>query len=208
MNFLWVYGSEAHPEEHPFQSGYESKDLGWEHPYTISLEMQERAQRAKWMKTDPNPDFEIPMMVDYVNYPPHQNDEVRGAYRGGGFYSGFVIDCDGMVKRAENWGWFSPGGEWWGLPLAPLTELHDYLDAYLANPPTCYGQSDADGGPQEDGGTMADGANDQPDDEAPVDDPSGSNNCASSSPSTGSLGLLGLGWILLVRRRQGVIDCL
>lgn len=71
VNFVWVYGSEAHPEEHPFKKGYESRDLGWNHPYTISKSMKERAQRAKWMKTDPEPDYTIPMMIDYINDPPN-----------------------------------------------------------------------------------------------------------------------------------------
>jgi len=30
------------------------------------LPMEERAQRAKWMKTDEDPDFEIPMAIDFV----------------------------------------------------------------------------------------------------------------------------------------------
>jgi hypothetical protein len=146
VNFLWVYGSEAHPEERPFQSGYESKDLGWEHPYSIAHEMSERAQRAQWMKTDEDPDFEIPMMIDYINHPPHRDNAIRTSYRGAGFYSGFVIDCDGRVLVAENWSWFAPGGEWWGLPLAPIDELHAFLDAYLANPSPCYAQDQPDGG--------------------------------------------------------------
>ena len=59
VSILWVYGDEAHPEEDPFASGYESKDLGWSHPYSITHTMAQRAERARFMKTDPEPDFTI-----------------------------------------------------------------------------------------------------------------------------------------------------
>ena len=85
VNFLWVYGSEAHPEENPFEEGSESKDLGWDHPYSITHTMEERAQRAKWMKTDEDTDFEIPMAVDYINDPPNVDNAIRSAFRGDGF---------------------------------------------------------------------------------------------------------------------------
>ncbi len=138
VNFLWVYGSEAHPEEYPFQDGFESVDLGWTHPYTISGTMKQRAQRAKWLKTDPKVDFEIPMMIDFINDPPNTNNAVRAAYLGSGFYSGYVIDCDGTVLKSHSWGWFAPGRDWWGLPLQPIASLQAFLDAYLADPPACY----------------------------------------------------------------------
>lgn len=138
VNFLWVYGSEAHPEEDPFAEGYESKDLGWSHPYTFTNTMEERAERALWMKTDPDPDLTLPMLVDYVGHPTQPDNAIRTAYFGYGYYSGYVIDCDGVVKVAHDWGWYGPGGEWWGLPLASEAELRVWLDAYLADPPTCY----------------------------------------------------------------------
>lgn len=149
VNFLWVYGSEAHPEEYPFATGFESSDLGWNHPYSISTKMDERAQRAKWMKTDPDPDFELPMIIDYINHPTATNNAIRAEYRGGGFYSGYVIDCDGTVLKAHNWAWFAPGGEWWNLPLTPISDLHQFLDGYLASPPACYGSTTM---PSTDGG--------------------------------------------------------
>lgn len=158
VNFLWLYGKEAHPEEHPFQEGYESKDLGWEHPYSITTEMEQRAQRARWLRTDQDPDFEIPMALDYINYPPHADNEIRANYRGSGYYACYVIDCDGKVKKAHAWGYFAPGGEWWGLPLTPISELYDYLDAYLANPPACYRQDDQDAGTS-DAGDITDAGN-------------------------------------------------
>ncbi|MBW2262358.1 MAG: hypothetical protein JRG91_10335, partial [Deltaproteobacteria bacterium] len=138
MSFIWVYGSEAHPEEDPFPEGYECTDLGWTHPYFFTTAMEERAQRAKWLKTDPEPDFEIPTMIDFINDPPNVNNAIRATYRGSGFYSGYVIDCDGTVLVREHWGWFAAGGEWWGLPLAPIERLYSFLDAYLADPPECY----------------------------------------------------------------------
>ena len=148
INFVWVYGSEAHPEEYPFQKGYESKDLGWKHPYGITSTMAQRAQRARWMKSDPHPDFEIPMMIDYINDAPNANNAIRKAYLGGGFYSGYVIDCDGTVLYARSWAWFAPGKDWWGLPLDPVANLHKLLDDYLKSPPACYTKgSPADSGP-------------------------------------------------------------
>ena len=111
VNFLWVYGSEAHPEENPFQDGYESTDLGWDHPYSITDTMEERAQRAKWMKTDEDPDFEVPMAVDFVGHDTQPDDEIRRNYLGGGYYSCYVIDCDGTVLQRHPWGWYAPGGD-------------------------------------------------------------------------------------------------
>jgi hypothetical protein len=105
------------------------KGVGWEHPYTITTDMSERAQRALLMKTDPEVDFEIPMVVDYVNHATEPDNAIRNAYRGGGFYSRFVVDCDGIVKVAHGRGWYALGGEWWGLPLAPVSELRAWLGA-------------------------------------------------------------------------------
>lgn len=139
MNFVWVYGSEAHPQEYPFQSGFESTDLGWEHPYSITETMEQRAQRASWLKTDLSPEAEMPIMVDYINSPDGQpNNAIRGAYRGGGFYSGYVIDCDRTILDANRWAWFGEGGQWWDLPLRPIEDLHALLDDYLEDPPDCF----------------------------------------------------------------------
>ena len=103
--------------------------------------MEERAERARWLKSDPDPDLEIPMVIDYINSPPRRDNEIREAYKGRGFYSGYVIDCDRTVLQRKPWAWYGEGGEWWGLPLAPVEELHAFLDRYLANPPSCYGGS-------------------------------------------------------------------
>ncbi len=150
VNFGWVYGSEAHPEENPFMEGYESKDLGWSHPYTFSTSMEQRAERAAWMKSDPDPDFEIPMLIDYVGHDTMADNAIRSAYRGSGYYSAYVIDCDGIVKRTHTWGWYDEGGEWWDLPLASADELVAWLDAYLANPPACYQVQEPPPDPPED----------------------------------------------------------
>lgn len=138
MNFLWVYSSEAHPEERPFARGYESKDLGWKHPYTVSGDMKERAERATWLKTDREPALEIPMIIDYINSPPQRDDEIRQSYLGGGYYAGYIIDCDGTVLQRNPWAWYGTGGEWWGLPLVPIESLHEFLDEYLESPSSCY----------------------------------------------------------------------
>jgi hypothetical protein len=138
VNFLWAYAREAHPEEHPFSSGFETKDLGWGHRYFEPTTMEQRAQRARWMKADLQPDAEMPMIIDYINSELGPDNAIWNAYRGGGFYSGFVIDCDATIIYQANWAWFGPGGQWWGLPLRPVEELEDFLDNYLADPPPCY----------------------------------------------------------------------
>ena len=160
------------------------------------------------MKTDPEPDFEMPMMIDYINDPPHTNNAIRSAYRGGGFYSGFVIDCDGTVLLAHAWAWFARGKEWWNLPLAPIENLHAYLDAYLADPPPCYDNPGI--GPPEAGPP---GARDAGQAGPPTEEPSGpgasgggSSGCAVSGAPVawplGPLALLGLA-AALKRRRRG-----
>ena len=123
----------------PFVEGYETKDLGWSHPYTITRTMGERAERARWLKTDPEPDIEMPMAIDFVHTDLGPRNAIRESYIGAGFYSGFVIDCDGRVLRSHPWAWYGPGGGWWDLPLVPIADLNDFLDSYLADPPACYG---------------------------------------------------------------------
>jgi hypothetical protein len=100
--------------------------------------MSQRADRAKKLKTDPEPDLTLPIMIDYIRSPLGNDNAIRDAYLGGGFYSGYVIDCDGKIAVAKDWAWFGPGKSWWNLPLAPIASLHAFLDAYLENPPTCY----------------------------------------------------------------------
>ncbi len=211
VNFLWVYGSEAHPEEDPFMEGYESKDLGWSHPYTRSTTMEQRAERAAWMKSDPDPDYTIPMLIDFVGHPTEVDNAIRAQYFGYGYYSGYVIDCDGVVRVAHDWGWYGPGGEWWGLPLAPVDALRAWLDAYLADPPSCYEdpnppQPDA-GVVAPDAGSGADGQVTGPDagpDAGPDDAGGNSGGCSTvpGSSSTPAVLLLGLLLLLLGSRRR------
>jgi hypothetical protein len=108
------------------------------HPYFEPITMAERAQRARWMKAELEPDAQIPMLIDYISSPLGMNNAIWNVYGGGGFYSGFVIDCDATIIYSANWSWNSPGGKWWGLPLRPVEDLESFLDAYLANPPACY----------------------------------------------------------------------
>jgi hypothetical protein len=190
VSFVWVYGSEAHPEEHPFKEDYESKDLGWSHPYSITTTMAERAQRAKWMKTDPEPDYEIPMMIDYINVEGHDDDAIRRAFFGSGFYSGYIIDCDGTVLRRHAWGWYGPDGEWWGLPLAPVQDLEQFLDSYLADPPPCYGAAAADAGARDLEPRPDDRGAEAPDRRSPPAAATGS----SSGCAVGGVGRLGAAW--------------
>ncbi|MDY7107546.1 MAG: hypothetical protein SYC29_02820 [Planctomycetota bacterium] len=138
MNFVWIYGKEAHPEEHPFAPGFETIDLGWTHRYFETTTMEQRAERARWMKSELEPDAEMPMMMDYINSELGEDNAIRAVYGGGGFYSGFVIDCDGTIIYQSPWGWFRPGGQWWTLPLPPAADLEAFLDEYLADPPPCY----------------------------------------------------------------------
>ncbi len=135
VNFLWAYSREAHPEEAPFPTGFETRNLGWEHRYFEPTTMDERAQRARWMRQELEPDAQIPMIIDYMNSPLGPDNAIWNAYTGGGFYAGFVIDTSATVIYQENWAWRSPGGKWWGLPLAPAQNLEAFLDAYLADTP-------------------------------------------------------------------------
>ena len=205
VNFVWVYGSEAHPEEYPFVKGSESKDLGWTHPYAISKTTTERAQRAKWMRTDLKPAAEIPMMVDFINSPGQQNNAIRREFLGSGFYSGYVIDCDGKVLMARSWAWFAKGRDWWGLPLASIESLHTFLDKYLASPPSCYAASTL---PKPDGGSVS-----APDTGVvaipppPTNPGAGGANDGCSVGGTANAGQLGLLFLLLfafraARRRR------
>lgn len=138
MNFAWVYSREAHPENSPFARGFETRDLGWNHPYFRPSTMEERAQRARWLKMELEPDGEIPILIDYINSPLGSDNAIWKFYIGGGFYTGFIIDCDGMQIQGLSWAWLEPGGQWFALPLAPFRNLVDFLDEYLANPPACY----------------------------------------------------------------------
>ena len=75
INFRWVYGREGHPSDANHKGG--SYELGWRHPDSVTKSMKDRAQRAVWMKTDPDRDYEIPMMIDFINDPPNKDDASR-----------------------------------------------------------------------------------------------------------------------------------
>jgi hypothetical protein len=124
INFVWVYGREAHP----------GQDC-WDHPEGPTKTMAERAQRARWMKTDPEPDIEMPVIIDYIADPPNEDEAIRRAYGGGRPNSGYVIDCDGRVLEAHGWAWAVDGTSPGSLAFG---ELERSLDAYLADPPACY----------------------------------------------------------------------
>ena len=129
MNFIWVYGKEAHP-------GSEC----WDHPVTVTQTMAERAQRGRWMKYDPDPDLEIPMIIDYIAHETMRNEAIRASYGGGRPNTGYLIDCDGTVLEQHDWAWSMDGtapgrrnGE-----LLDFGDLADSLEAYLEDPPACY----------------------------------------------------------------------
>ncbi len=129
INFIWVYGKEAHP-------GTEC----WDHPVTVTKTMPERAQRGRWMKYDPEPDLVIPMMIDFIEHDTHSDEAIRSTYGGGRPNAGYLIDCDGTVLEQHDWAWSSDGT----APGRRRGELLDFgdlaasLERYLDDPPACY----------------------------------------------------------------------
>ncbi|MCP4746566.1 MAG: hypothetical protein GY874_10580 [Desulfobacteraceae bacterium] len=101
-------------------------------------------QRANWLNTDMNPDGEMPFIIDYIDSNLGQDNAIKSAYKGGGYYSAYIIDCDGTIIKSLNWGWMGPGGDFMGLPLTPIEELYSFLDDYLANAPDCYDNAQVD----------------------------------------------------------------
>ncbi len=63
---------------------------------------------------------------------------MTGTYRGSGWYSGWVLDCDGTAIKQDTWGWATPTTQWCGLPLSSAADLDSFLDRYLQSPPECY----------------------------------------------------------------------
>jgi len=129
VNFLYMYVREAHPDPMYAPCG-STADLGWNHPSRNTVTVEERAQRARWLKHDF--DLTFPYIIDTMD------DALKFVYRPSGFYVGWFIDCDRRVHIFERWGWATPETQWCGLPLADADELESFLDAYLANPPACY----------------------------------------------------------------------
>ena len=124
-----MYVREAHPDPMYAPCG-STADLGWNHPSRDTVTIEERAQRARWLKHDF--DLSFPYIIDTMT------DAIKFAYRPWGFYVGWFIDCDRRVHIFERWGWATPDTQWCGLPLADADELETFLDTYLANPPACY----------------------------------------------------------------------
>jgi len=124
-----MYVREAHPDPMYAPCG-STADLGWNHPSRDTVTVEERAQRARWLKDDF--DLSFPYLIDSMT------DAIKFTYRPWGFYVGWFIDCDRQVHVFERWAWATPDTQWCGLPLADADELETFLDAYLANPPKCY----------------------------------------------------------------------
>ena len=124
-----MYVREAHPNPDHAPCG-STQGLGWTHPSGVTLSKAERAQRARWLSKDL--DLNFPWIIDDVD------DTWFSEYWPYGFYVGWLIDCDGKVLLREPWGWATPETQWCGLPLASFDFLGEFLDGYLANPPTCY----------------------------------------------------------------------
>lgn len=129
ISFLYNYVTEAHPEPFAAPCG-PTEDLGWNHPSWETRSLGERAQRARWLKTDF--DLSFPFIVDTMS------NRMLLTYGGSLFYSGWVIDCDETVIQQQTWGWATPATQWCGLPLADVDELDQLLDSYLDSPPQCF----------------------------------------------------------------------
>lgn len=129
VNFLYMYVREAHPNPANAPCG-PTADLGWNHPSHDTVSMEDRAQRARWLKHDF--DLSFPYVIDEMN---GVNQSTWWPY---GFYVGWFVDCDRQVHIFEPWAWATPETQWCGLPLADVDALEAFLDDYLANPPSCY----------------------------------------------------------------------
>ncbi len=135
VNFLYNYIKEAHPNPETAPCG-PTEELGWEHPSWNTSSIEERAQRARWLKTDF--DLTFPFIIDTMD------NEMMATYRGSRFYSGWVLDCDGIVVNQEVWGWATPATQWCGLLLADNNALTTMLTQYVFEPSICF-----DDGPAE-----------------------------------------------------------
>lgn len=134
VNFLWVYSNEAHADSLNVWKQIEGYD---NHPNSETKSMEERAQRAKWMKTDPDPDLDMPMIIDYLNSDMGEDNAMRKAYGGGSPYSGYIIDCDGKILEAHAWAW-ADMTQSWPMSVDSYENLIKSLDKYLENPPPCF----------------------------------------------------------------------
>ncbi len=129
VSFLYNYIREAHPNPETAPCG-PTEDFGWEHPSWNTSSIEERAQRARWLKTDF--DLTYPFIIDTMS------NEMMADYRGSRFYSGWVIDCDGFVIEEEPWAWATPATQWCGLRLAENDNLIALLNQYVFQPPSCF----------------------------------------------------------------------
>jgi len=129
FKFLYMYVREAHPNPNTAPCG-STADLGWEHSSRNTVSKEERAQRARWLKHDFNLSF--PYVIDEMS------SEHQSVWMAFGFYAGWFVDCNREVHIFEPWAWGTPQTQWCGLPLADATEFETFLDAYLADPPSCY----------------------------------------------------------------------
>jgi len=129
VRFLYLYVREAHSDPETAPCG-PTEDLGWTHPSAHTTSVEERAQRARWLKNDF--DLSFPYIIDFMD------NRIKDEYWPYGNYVGWVIDCDGEVLVHEPWAWATPQTQWCGLPLASFDELEIFLNTYLAFPPQCY----------------------------------------------------------------------
>ncbi len=134
VNFLWVYSNEAHADSLNVWKQIKGYDA---HPYSETNSMEERAQRAGWMKTDPDPDLDMPMMIDYLKSDMGEDNAIRKAYGGGSPYSGYIIDCDGKILEAHSWAW-ADMTQSWPMSVDSFENLIKSLDKYIENSSSCF----------------------------------------------------------------------
>jgi hypothetical protein len=139
VNFIWVYSNEAHPEGSRGGLNVWKQIKGYDssHPYDETESMEERAERARWMKTDPDPDIDMPIIIDYLNSDMGADNAIRKAYGGGMPYSGYIIDCDGKILEAHNWAWADTTKKW-PMKVESFENLVKSLEKYLESPSACY----------------------------------------------------------------------
>jgi hypothetical protein len=89
------------------------------------------------MKTDPDPDIDIPIIIDYIKSDMGKDNAIRKAYGGGMPYSGYLIDCDGKILEAHNWAW-ADTTQSWPMKVESFENLIASLNKYLEGPSTYY----------------------------------------------------------------------
>ncbi len=138
---------EAHPDQ-DFPEGENTSDMGWPEDECAETGSQEdRARRAKLLKEMYGCEY---LLFGADN----DQNTIKTEFMGGGFYSGFVIDTDKTIIEKKNWAWVASDFDWYGLPLADIADLYEFLEEYFnPSPPEEQDTDSEDGdGAEGDGG--------------------------------------------------------